>query len=147
MHTLSSVGFAWNVGNPMYFKVLQCNTDSHNLNMVVQRGVAVPCNWSETGYNSALDPKSDTYFPDVQLEGDPPSKLDTQENQGIADTPNIAIAEGGGKWHKPLNSSLADGAGQSKIDWSTKESKDEVYEGPGTTYYLPTISNKGDSNK
>ena len=41
MHPGMFVGFAWNVGNPMTFKVLQYNNNPHNCNMVVQRGVVV----------------------------------------------------------------------------------------------------------
>ena len=36
------VGFAWNIGDPMTFKVLQYNEDPDKRNIVVHRGVVVP---------------------------------------------------------------------------------------------------------
>ena len=63
----SFVGFAWNIGEPMTFKVLHCNEDPHKRNVVVHRGVVILCYPIETGYNSALVTKSDAYFPVVQV--------------------------------------------------------------------------------
>ena len=67
MHPGRFVGFAWNIGDPMTFKVIQCNEDPHKRNIVVHRGVAVPCSMTAIRYNYALAPKSDAYFPDMQL--------------------------------------------------------------------------------
>ena len=61
------VGFAWNVGEPMTFKVLHCNEDQHKRNIVVHRGIVVPCSPTEIGYKSTLAPKSDAYLPDLQV--------------------------------------------------------------------------------
>ena len=66
MHSRRFMGFAWNIGDPMTFKVLQCNTDLHKRNMVVHRGVVVPRNLAAMGYNYALVSKSDAYLPGVQ---------------------------------------------------------------------------------
>ena len=59
------VGFALNVGDPTTFKVLQCNEDPHNQNIVVHRGVVVQRSTKAIGYNYALTPKSENYLPDV----------------------------------------------------------------------------------
>ena len=63
IHPGRFVGFAWNVGDPMTFKVLMCNIDPHKRNMVAHRGAVVPRNLEATGYNSALAPNIDAYFP------------------------------------------------------------------------------------
>ena len=63
------VGFAWNIGDPMTFKVLQCNEDPHKKNIVFHRGVIVPRYPTAIGYKSALPPKSEDYLPVVEVEG------------------------------------------------------------------------------
>ena len=63
------MGFAWNIGDPMTFKVLQCNKNPHKQNVVFHRGVVVPLSRTATGYNSSLAPNIDAYFPVVQVEG------------------------------------------------------------------------------
>ena len=65
MHPGRFVGFAWNVSNPMTFKVLQFNEDQYKRNIVVHRGVFVPRSLTEIWYNSALAHKSDAYLPDM----------------------------------------------------------------------------------
>ena len=104
MHSRIFVGFAWNVGDPMTFKVLQCNEDLHERNIVVHRGVVVPRSLTSIGYNSALEPNSDAYFPDVQVEGGATSKTDPLGHQGTVNPPDITIAEVGGKRQKPSSS-------------------------------------------
>ena len=42
MHPGRFVWFTWNIGDPMTFKVLQCNEDPHKWNIFVNRGVIVP---------------------------------------------------------------------------------------------------------
>ena len=74
MHPGRFVWFAWGIGNPMTFKVLQCNEDPRKRNIVLHRGAVVPHSQTTTGYNSALAPKSDAYFKDVQVEGGATSK-------------------------------------------------------------------------
>ena len=59
------VGLDWNIGDPMTFKLIHCNAYAHKRNVVVLRGVVILSSLTETGYNSALVPKSDTYFPVV----------------------------------------------------------------------------------
>ena len=49
MHPGRFVGFAWNMGDPMTFLVLQCNEDLHKQPIVVQRGVVVPRSTTATG--------------------------------------------------------------------------------------------------
>ena len=61
MHSGMFGGLTRNVGDPMKFKVCHCNTDPHKQNMVVYRGVVVPRNLEEIGYNSTLEPKSYAY--------------------------------------------------------------------------------------
>ena len=109
-------GFAWNVGDPMNFKLLQFNTDLHKHNVGLHRGVVIPSNSEEIEYNSALAPKSYSYLPEVILKGFSPSKPSAPEHQGTMNPQDIAIAEGGGKRHKPSNSSLEVGPGQTKED-------------------------------
>ena len=67
MHPGRFMGFAWNIGDPMTFKELQCNTDLHKRNMVLHRGDVFLRTLASTGYNSVLVPKSDAYFPYFQL--------------------------------------------------------------------------------
>ena len=65
MQPMRFVGFAQNVGDPMNFKVIECNEDPHKKNIVVHRGVVVQRSTKAIGYNYALTPKSDNYLPDV----------------------------------------------------------------------------------
>ena len=104
IHSGRFLGFAWNIGNHMTFKVLQCNDDPPKRNVVVHRGVVVPHSLTETGYNSDLAPKSYAYFPGVQVEGGATSKTVPLEHQGTVDPPDITITGGGGGC-KPLSSS------------------------------------------
>ena len=75
MHPSRFFGLSCNVGDPIIFKAIQRNIDPHKRNLVVHRGVVVTCNSAIIGYNSALAPKSDDYFPEVHLEGGHPIKL------------------------------------------------------------------------
>ena len=74
MHPGMFVTSACNVGDPMTFKVLQCNEDPRKRNIVLHRGAVVLHSPTATGYNSALAPKSDAYFQNVQVEGGATSK-------------------------------------------------------------------------
>ena len=47
----------------MNFKVLQCHADPKIRSRVLHRGTVVPRDLNSVGYNSALQPKSDAYFP------------------------------------------------------------------------------------
>ena len=94
MHPRRFFGFDWNVGDPMTFKVILCNTDLHKHKMVLHRGVVVPRNLEAAGYNSALAPNSDTYFSEVHLEGGLPSIPDTPVHQGTVDPPILSLQRG-----------------------------------------------------
>ena len=43
------MGFDWSIGEPMTFKLLQCNEDPHKHNIVVHRGVVVLSYLTATG--------------------------------------------------------------------------------------------------
>ena len=45
------MGFSWNIGDQMTFKVFQYNTVMNKCNMVAHRGVVILSTLSETGYN------------------------------------------------------------------------------------------------
>ena len=104
MHPGRSVGFPWNIVVPIIFKVIHYNEDLHKRNIVVHRGVVVSRFPTAIGYNSSLAPKSDDYFPDLQVEGGATSKTAPLGNKGTVDPPNITTAEGRRKRHKPLSS-------------------------------------------
>ena len=69
----------------------------------LHRGVVVPRSPIEIGFNSALAPKSDAYFPYVQVEGVTNSKIVPLGHQGTVDPLDINIPEGGGKRLKILS--------------------------------------------
>ena len=103
MHPGRFLGFACNIGDLTTFKVLQCNEYPHKRNVVVHRGVIVLHSPTEIGCNSALAPKSDAYFPVVQVEGGDTSKTVPLEHQGTVYPPDITITEEGGKRRKHLS--------------------------------------------
>ena len=97
------MGFAWATGDPMTFKVLQCNADPKFSNRVLHRGTVVPRAVNSVGYNSALQPKSDAYFPverplDSTLGGAVPLVP-----LGTVNPPDNANTEGGRKRNMPLS--------------------------------------------
>ena len=96
IHPGRFLGFAHNFVKPMTFMVLQCHEDPHRQNTILHRGVVVPRYPTATGYNYALHPKSDAYFPDVQVEGGATSKTVPSCHQGTVDPPDISILRGGG---------------------------------------------------
>ena len=100
IHPGRFLGFAHNFVEPMTFMVIQCHEDPHRQNTILHRGVVVPRYPTATGYNYALHPKSDAYFPDVKVEGGATSKTVPSRHQGTVDPPNISIPEGGGKRRK-----------------------------------------------
>ena len=73
--------FSVNIVDLTTFKVLQCNEYPHKRDVVVHRGVFVPCYLTSPGYNPALAPKSDAYLPFVQVEGGSPIKTVPLEHQ------------------------------------------------------------------
>ena len=89
-----------------------------------------------------MAPKSDAYFPIVQVEGGATSKTAPLGNQETVDTPNITIAEGGGKRHKP--SILSQTSVNS--DRSNAGSIEAVVDGPGTANGFPATVNAGYAN-
>ena len=116
IHPRRFVGFNWNMGNLMTFKVLQGSTNTHKHNMVVHRGVVVLNNLTTTGYNSALAPNSDAYSPEVYLESAHPRKPATPGSQVTVDPPDISIAEGRRKRNKHLILPSVTGINQVKVD-------------------------------
>ena len=137
MHPGRFMGLSWNIGYPMTFKVLQCNENPHKWDVVVHRGVVFPCSQTATGYNSALAPKSDAYFPVVKVEGGVTNKTVPLEHQVTVDPPYIFIPEGGGNRRKP--SSLSPKSVES--DRSTAGSNEPVVDGPGTVDGFPALDN------
>ena len=83
--------------------------------MVVHIGFVVLSSLKALEYNSALVPISDAYFPNVRVEGRPPSNPVVPEHQGNVDLPDITIAEGGVKRRKPSSSS-SDGINHAGVD-------------------------------
>ena len=81
----------------MTFKVLQCHSDQKRRAQVLHRGAVVPRALDATGYNPALQPKSDHYFPVVNPVDGIASETLPSAQQGPVNTPNSAILEGGGK--------------------------------------------------
>ena len=69
MHPGRFMRFAWNIGDYITFKVPYCNKNLHKRNVFFHKSVVVPRYQTATGYSSALAPKSDAYFPVVQVEG------------------------------------------------------------------------------
>ena len=74
MHPGRFVGFAWDVGDPTTFKVLQCREDTKKRVQILHRGVVVPRSLAASGYNYVLQPKSDAYLSEVKTEYGGPSK-------------------------------------------------------------------------
>ena len=105
MHPGMFMGFSWNIGDPMTLEVLQCNEDPHKQNVVFHRDGVVLRSPTAAGYNYALAPKSDAYFPVVQVEDGASSKTVPLEHQGTVDPSYISIAEGGENFRKPSSSS------------------------------------------
>jgi len=97
MHPGRFVGFAWATGDPMTFKVLQCNVDPKVSNRILHRGTVVPRAIESAGYNSALQPKSDAYFPVERPYGGTTGKAVPSVPLGTVNPPDNAIAEGGRK--------------------------------------------------
>ena len=91
------MGFTWSTANPMTFKVLQCHTDPKLRSRVLHRGTVFPRDLNAVGYNSALQPKSDAYFPVVKPDGGIASKAVPSAPQGTVHPPDNVIAEGGYK--------------------------------------------------
>ena len=119
------MGFAWNIGDSITFKVLHCNEIPHKRNVFVHRDVVAPRSQTATGYNSTLAPKSDAYLSVVQVEGGVTNKIVPLDHQGTVYPPNISIPEGGEKRCKP--SSLSPESVES--DRSTAGSNKAVVDG------------------
>ena len=105
MHPRRFMGFTWDVGDPMTFKVLQCHSDLHQQAQVLHRVAVVPRDLDATGYNSDLQPKSDHYFPVVRSEGGISSETLQLSHQGTVDPHNSDILEGGEKRRRLLSPS------------------------------------------
>ena len=137
------MGFSWDIGDPMNFKVLQCHGDTKKRAHIMYRGAAVPCSLDASGYNSALQPKSDAYFPDVRSEDGGSSKTTPSPHQGIVDPPDNFIPEGGGKRRKLsslYSASLSTGL-------STADSAEAEVKKPSLADDLPVMANQGYGNE
>ena len=73
---------------------------------MLNRGAVAPHALDAAGYNSALQPKSDRYFPVVRPEGGISSKTLPFPQHGTVDPLNSSISEGGEKRHRLLSPSL-----------------------------------------
>ena len=122
MHPGRFMGFTWDVGNYMIFKVFQCHADPNKRVQILQRGAVVPRYLDASEYNSALQTKSDAYFPDVRSEDGGSSKTTPSPHQGIVDPPDNVITEGGGKRRKLSSPS----PGQLSTGRSTVDSTEAV---------------------
>ena len=142
MHPGRFVGFSWNISY-MTFKLLQCNEDPHKQNIVVYIDAVIPRYPTAIGYNSALASKSDAYFPYVKVEVEVTIKTAPLGHQGTMDPPDITIAEGGGKRHKPSNLPPK----IVELDRSTAGSNEAVVDGPGTADGFPALANRGYLNE
>ena len=136
---------SWNIGDPITFKVLQWNTDTHQRNMVVHRGVVVPRTLTSMECNSDLVPRGGNYSPEVQFEGGTNSIPVALEHQGTVDTPDIAIAAGGVKRHKTSSSPSA-GIKHSEVDQPSIYYKQAALGGPVTADGFPALTNLGSVN-
>ena len=79
----------------------------------------------------------------MQVEGGVPSKYVPLEHQGTVDTPNISIAEGGGKRRKLSSSS------PKSVEWyrTIIGSNEAALDGPGTADGFTALANQKDVNK
>ena len=91
------MGFAWYTGYPVTFKVLQCHAKPKRRSRVLHRGTIVPRALDAVGYNSALQPKNDAYFPVVKPDVGIAGKALPSALQGNVHPPDNTIAEGGDK--------------------------------------------------
>ena len=111
MHPGRFVRFAWATGDPMTFKVLQCNADPKFPNRVLYCGTVVPRAEESVGYNSALQPKSDAYFPVVRPLDRTSGKAMQSVPLGTVNPPDNANAEGGRKRNMALSQPSMKGPG------------------------------------
>ena len=107
MHPGRFMGFAWSTGDPMTFKVLQCHANPKRRSRVLHRGTVVPRALDVVGYNSALQPKSDAYFPVVKPDDGISGKALTSVLQGTVHPPDNTTAEEGGKRRRISSQSSA----------------------------------------
>ena len=143
MHPRRFVGFAWHVGDPMTFKVIHCYEDPKKRVQILHRGVVIPRSLSESGYNSALQPNSDAYFPEVRTEGGANIKTAPSLHKVIVDPPNIFMTEGGRKRRKLLSSSPR----HVGTDRSTVAPIETVTENPSIVDDVPVPDNIGYVNE
>ena len=142
MHPGRFMGFAWDIGDHMTFKVIKCHADPHKWAQMLHRGAVVPLALDAAGYNSALQPKSDHYFPVVSPKGGISSETLQSAQHGTVDPPNSAISEGGGKRCR-LSSPSSD---ELSMGRSTAYSADAVVDEPILSDNLSATSNRGNVN-
>ena len=143
MHPGRFMGFSWATGDPMTFKVLQCHADPKNRSRVLHRGTVVLRALNSVGYNSALQPRSDAYFPvEKPLDGIS-GKAVPSAALGIVNPPNNAIAEGGRKRNVPLSQSSA----VMRPGRSTATDHAVVEKSSSTVDYSSATDDQGDMNE
>ena len=143
MHPGRFMGFAWDVGDPMTFKVLQCHANPKRRAQVLHRGAVVPRALDAAGYNSALQQKSEHYFPIVRPEGGITRKTLPLAQHGNVDAPDSAILEGGGK-RRRLPSPSSD---ELSMGQSTAYSSKSVVDEPILPDDLSATANRGNVNE
>ena len=106
-------------------------------------GVVVPRSLSASGYNSAFQPNSDAYFPEVRTADGVTSKAAPSLHQGIVYPSDISITEEGGKQRKSSSPSPR----RVGKDRPTMDPIETVVEKPGISDVVPIPANRGDVNE
>ena len=110
---------------------------------MLHRGDVVPRASDAAGYNYALHPKSDHYFPVVRQESGIASKTLPSAQQGTVDPPDGAILEGGGKRRRLLSPS----SDELSMGRSTAYSAEAVVDSPSLQDNLSVTANRWDINE
>ena len=110
---------------------------------MLHRGAVVPRALDALGYDSALQPKSDHYFPVLRLEGGIASKTLPSAQHGTVDPLDSAILEGGGNRRRLLSLS----SDELSIGRSTVYSADAVVDEPNSPDDLSPTANLGNVNE
>ena len=142
MHPGRFMEFAWATGDPMTFKVLQCHADPKIRSRALYRGTVVPRALNSVGYNSALQPKSDAYFPVEKPHDVIAGKAMASAPLGIVNPTNNAIAEGGRKRNVPLSQFSA----VMRPGQSTATAHSVVNKPSSTVDYSSETDDQGDMN-
>ena len=123
--------------------MIQCHEDLKKRFQIMHRDVLVQHSLTATGYNYALQPKSDAYFLEVLTEGGATIKTAPSFHQGIVDTLDISITKGGGNLHNPSSPS-PQYVGMFQPIVVPIET---VLDNPGNLDVVPVTDNRGDVNE